>query len=99
MWIARFVLERMLPEEWEELDESKPHKIRNCSVLECTRRDPDTGQLHSRPKWRRLSYPDSPSTSPDDGQWVPLGKRRTFTGAELTASVEAETRDSPDDAD
>ncbi len=93
MWTARFVLERMLPEKWEELDKSKPHKIRNCSVLEYTRRDLDTGQLHSRVGWRRLSYPDSRSTSPYDGQWVPLDKRRTFTGAQLAASVEAETLD------
>ncbi len=89
MWTARFVLERMLPEKWEALDKSELHKIRNCSVLEYTRRDPDTGQLHSRLGWRRLSYLDSPSTSPDGGKWVPLGKRRTFTGAQLDASLEA----------
>jgi broad specificity phosphatase PhoE len=88
MWTARYVLERMLPEEWEALDADYSNRIRNCTLLEYTRRDPLTGTLQGRIGWRRIRYTDSPS-SPHRGQWQPLGGRRFFTGEQLGAMAEA----------
>jgi len=40
MWTARFVLERLLPEEWNRLDEEESMRMGNCCVLEYTRVNP-----------------------------------------------------------
>ncbi len=88
MWTARYVLERMLPEEWEALDADRSNRIRNCTLLEYTRRDPSTGILHSRLGWRRLRYTDSVD-SPHGGQWESLGGRRYFSGQQLEGMAKA----------
>lgn len=90
MWTARYVVERMLPEEWEALDADESNRIRNCTLLEYTRRDPETGTLQSRIGWRRIRYTDSDS-SPHGGLWEPLGGRRFFTGQQLAEMAHAVT--------
>ncbi len=89
MWTGRYVLEHMLPEEWDAADNDKSQRINNCGIIWYTRVDP-TNALKSAPylKWRRMIYPDNPSQSPYGGEWVELPGKRQFTGAELLESVE-----------
>ncbi|MFZ2384142.1 MAG: histidine phosphatase family protein [Candidatus Nanopelagicales bacterium] len=89
MWTARYVLERMLPEEWEALDADKSKRIRNCTILEYTRRDPQTGDVQPTLQWRRLRYTDEPARSPHGGEWVRLATKRQFTGAQLEELVQS----------
>ena len=88
MWTARYVLERMLPEEWETLDADRSSRLRNCTLLEYTRRDPLTGALGPHIGWRRIRYTDS-DNSPHGGHWVRLGGRRSFTGRQLAQTAAA----------
>lgn len=88
MWTVRYILERCLPEEWEANEADKSQRIRNCTILEYTRVDPVTGQIFPVLGWRRTRYTDTDLSSPFDGQWVNLGPRRMFTGADLTNMVE-----------
>ncbi|MEI8080521.1 MAG: histidine phosphatase family protein [Actinomycetes bacterium] len=88
MWTARYVLERMLPEEWEALDADRSVRIRNCTLLEYSRRDPQTGAVQPALGWRRITYTDVKGCSPHGGQWQPLGPRRRFSGAQLAQMVE-----------
>lgn len=87
MWTARYVLERMLPEEWQALDSDSSNRLRNCAMLEYTRRDPVTKALAPTLGWRRIRYTDVPERSPHDGNWQPLGTRRVFTGEQLSEMV------------
>lgn len=90
MWTARFVLEHMLPEEWEALDADRGQRIRNCTVLSYTRRNPATGELTPRLGWRKISYTDLPDQSPNEGQWELIQEKRFFSGqilGEMAAEV------------
>ncbi len=88
MWVARFDLERMLPEEWLALDSDPDQKIRNCSALHYSRVDPeDPEHISSRLQWMRFVYPDAPDESPYGGQWQDLANNRRFSGVDLAARV------------
>ena len=89
MWVVRYMLERMLPEEWLETEGDKSQQLQNCSVLHYTRINPsDNSDIRNKINWMRIIYPDAPNTSPSEGQWRELENARTFTGAELATQVE-----------
>lgn len=89
MNVVRYGVERMLPEEWETLDGDRSSMIRNCSILNYSRVNPDDpedirGSMH----WRRLVYPTDPASSPDGGNWVELPNRRRYAEDDLRVQVE-----------
>lgn len=87
--VARYGVERMLPEQWEALDRDPTHTIRNCSITHYTRINPnDPTDIRDKLRWRRMIYPDAISQSPNDGQWVELPGRQRFSGAELLKQAE-----------
>ncbi len=91
MWATRFVLERLMPHEWQALDEQDDQRIANCTVLQYTRVDPHgsgerADSLSSG--WRRITDPVN-GKSPDGGEWCRLPGKRSLTAAELMAVVEA----------
>lgn len=90
---ARYGIERMTPEEWEELDGNSDYTIRNCTLLHYTRVNPnDPTDIRTKLHWRRYIYPDHPELSPDGGQWVELPERRRYNGSELLAMAEQSPR-------
>ncbi len=95
--VARYGIERMMPEEWEEVDENPDYILRNCTLLHYTRVNPeDPSDVRDKMRWRRYTYPDNPSQSPDGGRWVELAERRRYSGAELLQQVERSERLLPD---
>jgi len=91
MWATRFVIERLTPYEWQEMDDDKKQRIGNCSVLQYTRQDP-TGSGEVAPSlssgWRRITDPIE-HDSPYGGEWKRLEGKRFLNAAELMAQVEA----------
>lgn len=82
--VARYGIERMTPEEWEDMDRDPRYTIRNCSVVHYSRVNPeDVEDIREKIRWRRIIYPDAIDTSPDGGEWVELAERRRYSGAEL----------------
>lgn len=91
--VARYGIERMMPEEWEELDENPNYILRNCTLLHYTRINPeDPNDVRDKMRWRRYTYPDKLDESPDRGQWVELAERRRYSGAELLRQAERSER-------
>lgn len=89
MWVARYVLERMLPEEWEEADENKSQRIYNTSVLHYTRVNPeDSSQVEPYLTWRRMVVPWDEAKSPFGGEWQKLPGKRLFSGEELLRTLD-----------
>lgn len=89
MWVARYVLERMLPEEWEAADDDKSQRIMNTSVLHYSRVNPeDPSDIRKQLTWRRMVVPWDESFSPFGGEWVELEGKRHFTGSQLLDSIE-----------
>lgn len=103
MWATRFVLERLMPHEWEKLDEQEDQRIANCSILHYTRRDPHgSGDIADSLSsgWRRIIDPID-GNSPCDGKWERLPGKRSLTAEELMAVVNLSKpilRDPADDA-
>lgn len=86
--MSRYGIERMLPEQWEEMDKDPRYTIRNCSVTHYTRINPeDPEDVRDKLHWRRIIYPDALEESPDGGNWVELPERQRFNGAELLTQV------------
>ena len=91
--VARYNIERMLPEQWEEMDELGEYRLRNCTIVHYSRVNPDDPQdVREKLHWRRMIYPDAVHESPDDGQWIELPIRQRFVGAELLQQVEIAPR-------
>lgn len=91
MWTARFVIERLLPEEWNELDDDESMRMGNCCVLEYTRvnpLDPDEVRSSLSRGWCRIVNTDRP-TSPYGGGWRELHGKQHRSGAELLELADA----------
>lgn len=87
--VARYGIERMLPEQWESLDRDPRYTIRNCSITHYSRINPyDPTDIRDKIHWRRMIYPDAIHESPDKGEWVELPGRQRYTGAELLRQIE-----------
>jgi broad specificity phosphatase PhoE len=84
--VARFVLERLTPEEWLAQESDPRFKVRNCQILHYTRRDPDGGGLDPRLRWMRAICPWDETQSWRGGQWTEI-QRRLYTDAELMTMI------------
>lgn len=89
LWVARYVLERMLPEEWEEADEDKSQRIYNCDILWYSRVNPDDpSDISKTLSWRKFIRPTNQGEAPYGGEWVKLDGKRRFDGQQLAETVE-----------
>ncbi len=89
MWVGRQVLERTLPEEWMAMDSNKELQIRNCSILQYTRVNPENPlDIDTHMRWMRFIYPDVPNESPYGGAWQRIKAQREFTGGDLLDQLE-----------
>lgn len=87
--VALYALERMLPEEWAEMDRSPDYTLKNCALVHFTRVNPeDESDVREKINWRRIIYTDKPETSPDGGAWHEIGQRRRFTSEELLMQLQ-----------
>lgn len=82
MEVARVVLERLLPEVWQEQEDGDDYKIRNCHILHYSRRNPFTKEIGRRLEWRRSVCAHTPCQSWSDGEWTEL-EFRNYSDAEL----------------
>lgn len=89
MWTARYLIENMLPEEWDEIEEDKTQKIRNATILWYTRQNPvKPGDVRKHLTWRKMIYPNDVDNSPFAGEWREVPGKRYMTGAQLLESVD-----------
>lgn len=93
MNVARYGIERMLPEEWEDMDEDRRFTITNCMMIDWTRQNPDDPEdIRDKIRWRRYINPLDLSDAPFDGQWTELKERRRYFGSDLIKQVERSPR-------
>lgn len=98
MGIARYNIERLLPEEFEMIERDKTQDVKNCAIFHYSRVNPaDQADVRDKLSFRRLVNPTDVNSSPFDGQWVELPPRRKFTGAELLAQAGRAARMLPDE--
>lgn len=89
MNVARYGIERMLPEEWEDMDEDARFTITNCMMIDYARANPDDPEdVRDKIRWRRYINPLDEDNVPFDGQWVELKERRRYFGSELIGQAE-----------
>ena len=87
--VARYNIERMLPEQWEAMDREAQYTLRNCTIVQYSRVNPeDPAEVREKLHWRRIIYPDAVHESPDNGEWVELPIRQRFAGQELLGQTE-----------
>ena len=86
MWAARYILERMLPQEFHEMDGDSKLRIGNCCIMICARTNPEDPEERSPSMttgWMRMVDPVEPEKSPYDGEWRRLPGKRRFNGQQL----------------
>ena len=92
MRAARVGFERILPEEFEDIENNPVYKVKNCQILEYSRHNPFTGKDEEKIKWRRITNPTDPDTSPDNGDWVKLHGKPKMSSNEIFEQLK---KDSP----
>lgn len=93
MNVWRYAIERLLPEEWEQLDKDSTYAFKNCTIMQYTRVNPaNSSDLREKLHWRRLIHTIDVAASPNNGAWVELPERRRFTPNELMAQIEISER-------
>jgi broad specificity phosphatase PhoE len=95
MWTARFVIERMMPYEWQDLEANKSLRLGNCSILQYSRTnpsDPDDIVESLSSGWRRIYDPVNPERSPYKGDWHKLVGKRYISVGEISRIVEQRPR-------
>ncbi len=84
----RYVNERMLPEEWIEMVRDSFLDMRNGTIVDWTRENPDDPEdVREKLQWMRIVHPTAPELSPNGGEWVEMTRRRTYTAGEGLARV------------
>ena len=84
MTVARYLIERMLPEEVVEADADKSQQMKNCTILHYTRQNPeDPTDIADHVSWMRMIYPYDVENSPWGGEWQEISEGRVRSGAEL----------------
>ncbi len=87
--IARYNIERMLPEQFEEIDNDKTQSIKNCAIVHYSRVNPvDPNDVRPKLNWRRMINPTDLASSPFNGEWVELLSRPKYTGEDLLKRAE-----------
>lgn len=84
---AKVGFERILPEEYETIENNPAYKVTNCQCLEYSRFNPTTGQDEGKIMWRRISNPTAPETSPDGGKWVELRGKPKVNSNEILDKI------------
>lgn len=86
MQAARFVLERLTPQEWLSQFRTPEYKLWNCQILHYTRINPETGEKAPYLKWRRSICPWDETRSWNNGEWVEINAKK-YSDAELKEEV------------
>jgi broad specificity phosphatase PhoE len=84
MTVARYLIERMLPEEIVEADKDEFQQMKNCTILHYSRVNPNnTFDVSDHIAWMRMVYPYDEINSPFGGYWQSISEGRVRSGAEL----------------
>jgi broad specificity phosphatase PhoE len=87
MRAARVGFERILPEEFESIENNPVYKVKNCQCLEYSRFNPFTGQDEGKIKWRRITNSTEPETSPNNGNWIELRDKPKFSSKQMLEKI------------
>lgn len=68
--VAQFVIEKLTPLAWEEMNADPAYGVKNCMILQYSIKNPHTGEIEDSYKWRRAVCPWDESKSWDGGEWV-----------------------------
>ncbi len=97
--VNRYLIERMLPEELVALDNDKSQDMKNCSIIEYTRRNPENpNDVREYLSWMRMVYPydidlvkqermiTAPKLeqSPNGGQWTNINEKRLLNVIDIS---------------
>jgi broad specificity phosphatase PhoE len=88
MMTMRYLIERMLPEEWLANEEDAAQNLRNCSIIHYSRIDPnDSTNISAHISWMRIIYPDDENASPYGGKWQRVSEKRFVSAGELSEQI------------
>jgi len=88
MLTMRYLIERMLPEEWLAMDEDAAQEIKNCTIIHYTRQNPDNPKdIRTHVSWVRIVYPYNEAGSPWGGGWREVSEKRAVSGEDLEKQI------------
>lgn len=96
MQTARFVLERLTPDQWLAQVETPEYKLWNSQILHYTKINPETSEKAPYLKWRRSICPWDETHSWNDGKWVEINTRK-YSDKDLLEEVKKHQRLLPED--
>jgi broad specificity phosphatase PhoE len=98
MGIARYNIERMLPEQFEAVENDRSQILTNCAILHYSRVNPtEPCDVREKLSFRRMINATDIASSPFGGDWIELPPRPMYSGAELLTQTERAPRLIPDE--
>lgn len=86
---ACYAIEWLLPEDWMKPSVKERFKLTNASIVHYSRVNPyNPTEISKSIRWRRIVYPSDMKNSPEDGKWVELKLKRSFSAQELAAELD-----------
>lgn len=89
MRVARYNLERMMPEEYEASVYDPKQEIKNCTILRYSRVNPrDADDIRSQMTWRQIIHPCDEQNTPNNYDWLELENKRGYYSSDLHKQLE-----------
>jgi len=89
MLTMRYLIERMLPEEWLAMDEDAAQEIKNCTIIHYTRQNPlDQTDIRAHVSWVRIIYPYDEPGSPWKTDWQEVSEKRAVSGRDIATQID-----------
>jgi broad specificity phosphatase PhoE len=90
--VAQFVIEKMTPDQFNDMDADPAFKVENTMVLEYTRVNPeDASDVREQYQWRRATCPWNERKSWNGGDWTEFHTRK-FSDDDLLSFAETHPR-------
>ena len=85
---ACYDIEKLLPEEWDDIWKNKVYDIPNLGSVEYSRTNPnDESDVREKYTWRRVISLASPENSPLSGGWVEFSHGKEFTPEQIQQQI------------
>jgi len=90
--VARFVIEKMTPDQFAREDSSPDFKVENTMIVQYSRQNPnDVNDIRKRYHWRRAVCPWDAERSWSNGEWVEFNPSK-FSDEQLLSFAESHDR-------
>ena len=87
---ACYDIEKLFPEEWDEVWQKPEYSFKNLGAIEYSRVNPlDSSDVRDRFSWRRMLNLANIESSPLKGEWIEFQPGKTYSSQDLSDQIDS----------